>query len=67
MRRRLGKGRLARTSVGQVTPVRMILDSVWLAAATPNEAREMLRLKGGPGGVLALRRGPPNCERAHYS
>lgn len=42
----LGKGQLARTNAEQVTKVRRILEGLGLEVATPDEAREILQLKG---------------------
>ncbi|MEX0638076.1 MAG: 3-keto-5-aminohexanoate cleavage protein [Burkholderiales bacterium] len=43
----LGRGTLAKTNAEQVAKARRIIEEVGLAVATPNEAREMLKLKGG--------------------
>ena len=43
----LGKGQLAKTNAEQVTRVRQILEGLGLEIATPDEAREILQLKGG--------------------
>jgi uncharacterized protein (DUF849 family) len=43
----LGRGTLAKTNAEQVAKARRILEEVGLQVATPNEAREMLKLKGG--------------------
>jgi uncharacterized protein (DUF849 family) len=43
----LGRGQLAQSNAEQVTKARRILEELGLAVATPNEAREMLKLKGG--------------------
>jgi len=43
----LGRGTLARTNAEQVTKIRRILEELGLQIATPDEAREMLKLKGG--------------------
>ena len=43
----LGRGTLAKTNAEQVTKIRRILEELGLAIATPDEAREMLKLKGG--------------------
>jgi uncharacterized protein (DUF849 family) len=43
----LGKGELAPSNASQVTRVRQIIDGLGLEAATPDEAREILALKGG--------------------
>lgn len=42
-----GKGKLAETNAEQVTLVRKIIEGMGLAVATPDEAREILSLKGG--------------------
>jgi uncharacterized protein (DUF849 family) len=42
-----GKGKLARTNAEQVTMVRKIIEGLGLTVATPDEAREILSLKGG--------------------
>ena len=42
----IDKGRLATSNAQQVAKARAMLDEIGLAAATPDEAREMLRLKG---------------------
>ncbi|MEX2692979.1 3-keto-5-aminohexanoate cleavage protein [Rhizobium mongolense] len=42
-----GKGKLAETNAEQVTMVRKIIEGMGLAVATPDEAREILSLKGG--------------------
>lgn len=43
----IGPGRLARSNADQVRQVRQIIEGLGLEAATPDEAREMLALKGG--------------------
>jgi uncharacterized protein (DUF849 family) len=43
----LGRGTLAKTNAEQVTRIRRILEELGLQVATPTEAREMLKLKGG--------------------
>ena len=43
----LGPGRLAETNADQVRRVRLILEGLGLEIATPDEAREILGLKGG--------------------
>jgi len=43
----LGRGQLAKSNAEQVVKVRRIVEEVGLAVASPNEAREMLKLKGG--------------------
>lgn len=43
----LGKGRLATSNAEQVTQVRMIIEGLGLEVASPDEAREILSLKGG--------------------
>ena len=42
-----GKGKLATSNAEQVRLIRGILESLSLEIATPDEAREMLGLKGG--------------------
>ena len=42
----LGRGTLAKTNAEQVAKARRIIEEVGLQVATPNEAREMLKLKG---------------------
>lgn len=42
----LGRGELAPTNAAQVTRVRQIIEGLGLAVATPDEAREILSLKG---------------------
>ncbi len=43
----LGRGQLARTNAEQVGKARRILEELGLQVASPGEAREMLKLKGG--------------------
>jgi uncharacterized protein (DUF849 family) len=43
----LGKGKLAESNAAQVTQVRKIIEGLGLEIATPDEAREILALKGG--------------------
>jgi uncharacterized protein (DUF849 family) len=43
----LGAGQLAPTNASQVTQVRKIIEGLGLDLATPDEAREILELKGG--------------------
>ena len=43
----LGKGKMARNNAEQVTRIREILENLSLEIATPDEAREILALKGG--------------------
>ncbi|HEX6001902.1 MAG TPA: 3-keto-5-aminohexanoate cleavage protein [Hyphomicrobiaceae bacterium] len=43
----LGPGQLAKSNAEQVTKVRQIIEGIGLAIATPDEAREILALKGG--------------------
>ena len=43
----LGRGSLARSNAEQVAKARRILEELGFSVATPNEAREMLKLKGG--------------------
>jgi uncharacterized protein (DUF849 family) len=42
----IGKGRLARSNAEQVRRVRSIVEGLGLAPATPQEARDILHLKG---------------------
>jgi uncharacterized protein (DUF849 family) len=43
----VGPGRLAESNAQQVRAARQIIEGLGLAVATPDEAREMLNLKGG--------------------
>jgi uncharacterized protein (DUF849 family) len=43
----LGRGQLAKTNAEQVAKARRILEELGLQVASPSEAREMLKLKGG--------------------
>jgi uncharacterized protein (DUF849 family) len=43
----LGKGVAAKSNAEQVAKIRRILEELSLEIATPAEAREMLKLKGG--------------------
>jgi len=43
----IGKGQLARSNAEQVAKVRRILEELGLVVATPDDARQMLKLKGG--------------------
>lgn len=43
----LGKGQLAKTNADQVAKIRRILEELGLEVATPDDARQMLKLKGG--------------------
>jgi uncharacterized protein (DUF849 family) len=43
----LGKGVQAKSNAEQVAKIRRILEELSLEIATPAEAREMLKLKGG--------------------
>ena len=43
----LGRGTLAKTNAEQVAKARQIIEGLGLAIATPDEAREILALKGG--------------------
>ena len=43
----LGRGQLAASNAEQVTKIRRILEDLGHEIATPDEAREMLALKGG--------------------
>ena len=42
----IGPGQLAHSNVEQVTRIRTILEALNLEVATPDEARQMLQLKG---------------------
>jgi uncharacterized protein (DUF849 family) len=42
-----GPGRLAKTNAEQVLAARQIIEGLGMEVATPDEAREMLLLKGG--------------------
>jgi len=42
----LGRGQLAKSNAEQVAKARRLIEEVGLQVATPNEAREMLKLKG---------------------
>jgi len=43
----IGKGRLAQSNAQQVTAARQIIEGLGLTIATPDEARQILSLKGG--------------------
>jgi uncharacterized protein (DUF849 family) len=43
----LGKGRLAESNAAQVRAARQIIEGLGREVATPDEAREILQLKGG--------------------
>jgi uncharacterized protein (DUF849 family) len=43
----LGRGQLAKSNAEQVAKARRLVEELGLQVATPNEAREMLKLKGG--------------------
>ncbi|MFV3131917.1 3-keto-5-aminohexanoate cleavage protein [Niveispirillum sp. KHB5.9] len=43
----IGKGELAQSNADQVTKIRTILEALGLTIASPDEARQMLNLKGG--------------------
>ncbi|MFL6574687.1 MAG: 3-keto-5-aminohexanoate cleavage protein, partial [Burkholderiales bacterium] len=43
----LGRGQLANSNAEQVAKARRILEELGLQVATPNDARDMLKLKGG--------------------
>ena len=43
----IGAGQLARSNAEQVAKIRRIIEELGLAIATPDEAREILALKGG--------------------
>src|SRR6266581_2346314 len=48
----LGRGTLAKSNAEQVTKIRRILEELGLQIATPDEARELLKLKGGGNGAF---------------
>lgn len=43
----IGRGELARSNADQVTKIRTIVEALGLTIASPDEARQMLNLKGG--------------------
>jgi uncharacterized protein (DUF849 family) len=43
----IGPGKLAESNAQQVTQVRRIIEGLGLTIATPDDAREILSLKGG--------------------
>jgi len=43
----LGRGQLAKSNAEQVTKARRILEELGLVVASPDDARQMLKLKGG--------------------
>jgi uncharacterized protein (DUF849 family) len=43
----LGRGQLAKSNAEQVAKARRILEELGLVVATPEDARQMLKLKGG--------------------
>jgi uncharacterized protein (DUF849 family) len=43
----MGRGQLAKSNAEQVAKARRLIEELGLAVATPNEARQMLKLKGG--------------------
>ena len=43
----VGPGKLAESNADQVKRVRQIVEGLGMSVATPDEAREMLQLKGG--------------------
>jgi uncharacterized protein (DUF849 family) len=43
----IGKGQLAKSSAEQVTKIRTIVEALGMEIASPDEARDMLKLKGG--------------------
>jgi uncharacterized protein (DUF849 family) len=43
----IGRGRLAQSNAEQVAKIRRILEELGLELATPDDARRMLKLKGG--------------------
>src|SRR3989440_7503575 len=48
----LGRGTLAKTNAEQVTKIRRVLEELGLQIASPDEAREMLRLEGARNGAF---------------
>ena len=44
---RIGRGKLASSNAEQVAKAKRMLEELGLAVASPNDAREMLKLKGG--------------------
>ena len=42
----IGPGKLAESNAAQVAKIRQVLEGLSLVAASPDEAREMLALKG---------------------
>jgi uncharacterized protein (DUF849 family) len=43
----LGRGQLAKSNAEQVSKARTVLEELGFALATPDDARQMLKLKGG--------------------
>jgi len=43
----IGRGKLAETNAQQVANIRQVIEGLGLEIASPEEAREMLHLKGG--------------------
>ena len=43
----VGKGELAKSNADQVKKIRHVLETLSLEIATPDEARQILQLKGG--------------------
>ena len=43
----LGKGQMTESNAAQVAKIRRIVEDLSLSVATPDEARQMLGLKGG--------------------
>ena len=43
----IGPGQLAKSNAEQVTKARQIIEGLGLEIASPDEARELLQLKGG--------------------
>jgi len=43
----IGPGKLAESSAAQVKKIRQVIEGLSLEIATPQEARAMLKLKGG--------------------
>jgi uncharacterized protein (DUF849 family) len=43
----IGRGQLAKSNADQVAKAKRLLEELGLQVATPDEARQMLKLKGG--------------------
>ena len=57
----IGKGQLAASNAEQVAKIRRILEELGLEVATPDDARGMLKLKGGTN-VRFLESNPMRTE-----